>query len=257
MYLVPLLGRGQHTNPGSGGCLLEVVGSLTGGPWTDRPACVDPVLAALARSVNDLSSDWARPGLAPLIPWLVTPAAGDPVRLAATLTVRAADAALRIADPLTAQRLAADVDDATALLADDTTRLGRLARWRRRRRAIVSVRSAAAAVAQTAPERRDAELRRLLADAIDQARRLDGLPAAEDLVRRGPDECRGPVAIRTRLVVPHGADCLQLRCSAVLDRWPIWLQHSWNRRRAELSAAAPPTATQAASRKQRQHDPAV
>jgi hypothetical protein len=50
---------------------MELVSYLAGERWSDHPACTHPLLAALARSVNDASSDVARPQLAPLIPAVV------------------------------------------------------------------------------------------------------------------------------------------------------------------------------------------
>ncbi len=65
---VAVLGRGSHLHPGKGACLLELTSTLPGGRWTDHPAAVDPVLAALARAVNDYTSDGARRALVPLAP---------------------------------------------------------------------------------------------------------------------------------------------------------------------------------------------
>lgn len=70
VHLVPLLGSGRHQHPRVGGCLLELVATLPGGRWTDRPDTVDPVLGSLVRAVNDRTSPPERPALAPLIPWL-------------------------------------------------------------------------------------------------------------------------------------------------------------------------------------------
>jgi hypothetical protein len=45
---------------------MEYVSVLAGGPFTDAPACTDPVLATIARAVNDYSGDAMRQQLAVL-----------------------------------------------------------------------------------------------------------------------------------------------------------------------------------------------
>ena len=69
---VPVLRRRGHLRPERGGCLVEIASTLPGGRWTDRPACVDPVLGAVARAVNDRTSDASRGRLLVLAPWLIT-----------------------------------------------------------------------------------------------------------------------------------------------------------------------------------------
>lgn len=59
------------SDPSLDGCLLEIVSQLAGEPWTDRPTCVHPTLLAIARAVNDLSTDAGRMALRPLAPQLV------------------------------------------------------------------------------------------------------------------------------------------------------------------------------------------
>jgi len=61
---MPVLTRGKHRRPRSGACLMEYVSVLSGGPFTDAPACTDPTLAAIARAVNDYSGDAMRQRLA-------------------------------------------------------------------------------------------------------------------------------------------------------------------------------------------------
>jgi hypothetical protein len=67
--------RGRHPAPGDEACLMELAAALTGEPWTDHPASVHPVLAAVARAVNDRVSDGARECLSPLVQ-LMTGTAG-------------------------------------------------------------------------------------------------------------------------------------------------------------------------------------
>jgi hypothetical protein len=65
--LMPLLSRGRHRNPSYGACFMEYTALLAGEPFSDRPACVDPKLAAILRGANDLLSDEERPQLVPLL----------------------------------------------------------------------------------------------------------------------------------------------------------------------------------------------
>ncbi|HEX3782338.1 MAG TPA: hypothetical protein VHX38_21955 [Pseudonocardiaceae bacterium] len=89
-----ILDRGRHRDPGDGQCLLELVSVLAGEPWSDRPRCVHPVLAAVARRVNDECGDIGRARLVGLaLPLIGTSAAADP--LAATLVGICCRAALR------------------------------------------------------------------------------------------------------------------------------------------------------------------
>jgi hypothetical protein len=50
---------------------MEFASLLAGERWSDHPACTHPLLAQLARLVNDHTSDAARQELVPLIPSLV------------------------------------------------------------------------------------------------------------------------------------------------------------------------------------------
>lgn len=61
---LPILGRGRHRRPRDGACLMELVSVLAGERWSDSPRCTHPVLAHLARKVNDAVSDEARQPLA-------------------------------------------------------------------------------------------------------------------------------------------------------------------------------------------------
>ena len=68
---MPMLARGRHRNPRRGACFMELASYLAGEPWTDSPACTDESLAHLARLVNDLSTDDARPALSSMIPSVI------------------------------------------------------------------------------------------------------------------------------------------------------------------------------------------
>ena len=69
--MMPMLARGRHRSPRRGACFMELASYLAGETWTDSPACTDESLAHLARLVNDLSSNDARPRLSPMIPSVI------------------------------------------------------------------------------------------------------------------------------------------------------------------------------------------
>jgi hypothetical protein len=125
--LVPVLSSGRHRNPRKGACFMEMASFLAGERWSDHPSCTHPLLASLARLVNDTLSDAERPRLLTLIPDVVG-LTGSDLDLDVLIATRAAAAALPVAPAtrqnvlavglLTSQRLAAtrpsvraDVDD--------------------------------------------------------------------------------------------------------------------------------------------------
>lgn len=67
---LPVLTAGRHRNPRDGGCVMEYVSLLAGERWSDHPSCTHPLLAHLARTVNDRTSDESRGALARLVPGL-------------------------------------------------------------------------------------------------------------------------------------------------------------------------------------------
>jgi hypothetical protein len=68
---VPVLSRGKHRSPRRGACFMEFASFLAGERWSDHPSCTHPLLAQLARQVNDSLSDGDRQHLVPLIPLVV------------------------------------------------------------------------------------------------------------------------------------------------------------------------------------------
>ena len=70
------LGKGVHSKGSTEPCLLELSAWLAGEPWTDRPACVSPVLGAFGRSFNDALPTDRRQRLRPYAPRLLN-TAGD------------------------------------------------------------------------------------------------------------------------------------------------------------------------------------
>jgi hypothetical protein len=94
---LPVLSRGKHQTAGEGGCFMEYASVLAGEPWSDEPwsdepACTHPVLAAIARTVNDATTDPGRGGLLPLVPAVIGTDSADP-RIAPTLVALCAGAA--------------------------------------------------------------------------------------------------------------------------------------------------------------------
>lgn len=95
--LMPVLARGKHRTPRSGGCFMEFASYLAGEAWSDHPPCTHPALASLARMVNDCTSDGARSHLAALIPSVIG-LHGVDQRIGLLVALRAATSALPIAN---------------------------------------------------------------------------------------------------------------------------------------------------------------
>lgn len=76
---VPVLSAGSHRRPHDGACFMEYAAYLAGEPWSDHPGCTHPLLAHLAREVNDRTSDSGRRQLAPLIPSVIGLTSDDPI----------------------------------------------------------------------------------------------------------------------------------------------------------------------------------
>jgi len=72
---------------------MEFASYLAGERWSDHPECTHPLLAALARDVNDLTTDAARGRLLPLVHRVVGLREADSQRIA----LHAAKAAMGIA----------------------------------------------------------------------------------------------------------------------------------------------------------------
>ena len=75
---LPLLSAGRHRRRRHGVCLMEYTSIIAGERFSDHPHCTDPALAAVARAVNDYSSDEARQGLAVLASELSVARPADP-----------------------------------------------------------------------------------------------------------------------------------------------------------------------------------
>jgi hypothetical protein len=113
--LMPVLGRGKHRTPKSGACFMEYASWLAGERWSDHPACTHPAVAALARLVNDCSSDGRRSELVTLVPSVIG-LAGDGRRTSINVAVRALSSAIPVVSYGRQRALAAGALRLTALV---------------------------------------------------------------------------------------------------------------------------------------------
>ena len=90
-----MLSRGKHRGPRQGACFMELASYLAGERWSDHPACTHPLLAAVARGVNDYTSDAGRGRLAGLIPSVIG-LTGDDLHLDARIALECARMALPV-----------------------------------------------------------------------------------------------------------------------------------------------------------------
>ncbi|WP_199565565.1 hypothetical protein [Spongiactinospora rosea] len=186
---------------------MELASYLAGERWSDHPACTHPLLAALARLVNDFTTDGARNQLAPLIPSVIG-LTSDDLRVDARLALRAATTALPVVaadlqlamavSVLAAEQILAELDGRTdgelseeseralaqaPLAAEGAHKLRRgirvSVRGFRRFAAPNTVQLAARGIANACVDDADALLRGLLADAINDCRALIGAPAPQ------------------------------------------------------------------------------
>ena len=115
--LLPILSRGKHRNSRKGACFMEMASVLAGERWSDHPRCTHPLLAELARLVNDSTSDAQRHRLAVLIPSVVG-LNSDDLRMDARIALRCATAALPVASAEQQNALAVAVLTADSVLAE-------------------------------------------------------------------------------------------------------------------------------------------
>ena len=126
---VPVLSRGRHRSPRRGACFMEFASFLAGERWSDHPSCTHPLLAQLARQVNDHIGDADRQQLVPLIPMVVGRRGDDRTWL--TLPVTVAAGPILDVPEATQRVLAAGLMRAEQLCADagpDLAETGREAR---------------------------------------------------------------------------------------------------------------------------------
>jgi hypothetical protein len=101
---IPVLSRGRHRSPRRGACFMELASVLAGERWSDHPSSTHPLLAQLARQVNDVTSDADRQQLTPLIPSVVGRRGDDTTWLTVAVAV-ASSVILDVPEP--AQRVLA------------------------------------------------------------------------------------------------------------------------------------------------------
>ena len=231
--LVPVLSRGKHRSPRKGACFMELASYLAGERWSDRPSCTHPLLAALARLVNDHTTDAGRGALAPLVPSVIGLTSDDP-RVDVRIALRSAITALPVAAAerqrvlavsiLAAQRALTDLDGSVdpptaAAAADALASVPDAAAWARaftaevrnstrgfgRHAAPSTVRYAVVGIAQACIPDPDARLRLLLdraiADCSVEIGRTRPAPR-EASARRQVDTDRWEAACRLTGVTP-------------------------------------------------------
>ena len=141
--LIPQLSRGKHRSPRKGACFMEFASYLAGERWSDHPACTHPLVATLARLVNDHTSNAGRGRLVELIPSVIGLVSDDP-HVDVDIALRSATTALPIASAerqrvlavgvLAAERVRAGLDGRPANTLEESSRraLGEVpdaARW--------------------------------------------------------------------------------------------------------------------------------
>jgi hypothetical protein len=187
---------------------MEFASYLAGERWSDHPTCTDPVLASLARGVNDNLSDARRDEIAMDIPRVIG-LRGDDSIVGLVVALRAAIAALPVASmdrqhslaigilalrpaladrgveipwlASAADRALADVPDAAAWAAKYLAAQTSKARNLHRTAAEAITRIAASGIATACIDDPDALLIATLADAISDVEALlaDTAPAVE------------------------------------------------------------------------------
>jgi len=93
--LVRVLSWGKHRSPRQGACFMEMASYLAGERWSDDPGCTHPLLATLARDVNDYTSDAGRAALAGLVPSVIG-LAGEDLHIDARIALLCARTALPV-----------------------------------------------------------------------------------------------------------------------------------------------------------------
>lgn len=198
--IIPVLSRGKHRNPRKGACFMEFASYLAGERWSDHPRCTHPLLAALARHVNDYTTDEGRGRLVELVPSVIGLTSDDP-RVDVRIALRAATTGLPVVAAerqgvlavavLGGSRALAQLEGRPADELDEDceealARVPHAARWAyrfvegmrrspnafRRHAAPTVVHTAVQGIAWACIPNPDAVLRELLTGAIDDCRQL-------------------------------------------------------------------------------------
>lgn len=96
---------------------MEYASLLAGERWSDHPNCTHPLVARIARAVNDYSSDESRSKLVALIPSVIGLNGDDPT-VDVRIAMRSAATALPVAAEYRQKALAAGLFTARRVLAD-------------------------------------------------------------------------------------------------------------------------------------------
>jgi len=102
---------------------MEFASYLAGERWSDHPACTHPLLALLARHVNDYISDDARQALVGLVPDVIG-LTGSDLRIDVRIALRAARTALPVVAEERQWAMATAVLTCERLMADLHSRPG-------------------------------------------------------------------------------------------------------------------------------------
>ena len=172
---------------------MEYASWLAGERWSDHPDCTHPLLASLARLVNDHTSDDGRSRLVELIPSVVGLTGDDP-RVDLGIAIRSAATAIPVVAEHRQRALAVSLLTSRRMLTSvggDSDMAGRVdhalaqapyaARWAeqftaikdvtlkefRRRAAPAAVRIAVVGIAEAAISNRDSMLHELLTNTIE------------------------------------------------------------------------------------------
>lgn len=100
---------------------MELASFLAGERWSDHPRCTHPLLAGLARLVNDCTSDANRPRLVPLLSSVIG-LTSDDIRVDAGIALRCARTALPVVAEQRQHVMAVSVLTADMVLAKATGR---------------------------------------------------------------------------------------------------------------------------------------
>jgi hypothetical protein len=200
---LPMLGRGQHTGHARGACVMEYVSVLAGEVFSDHPRCAHPALAHLARVVNDCIDDNnVRARLALLAPDMIGTRSRDQ-RVIPTLTLVCLRATARVTRT-PGPELGHHIERASARLAQVSGhRRTRACAWTRemtpgalraRWAMYAAVKLAWKQAGRLPATARDRWLYDLLADGIDETRRLNRRADSNEGVER---PCSGALIKRT------------------------------------------------------------
>jgi hypothetical protein len=114
--LVPILSRGRHRSPRQGACFMELASYLAGERWSAHPACTHPLLAALARDINDHTGDIGLAQIVELVPSVIG-LTGDDLHLDVRIALLSARMALPVAAASRQQVMAVSVLGCERMLA--------------------------------------------------------------------------------------------------------------------------------------------